>query len=63
MAKLTNIRSIATDKEWNDWHWQLRTRITDLRTLAKYIKLQPEEEAVAKSQGFSFRMAITPYYL
>ncbi len=63
MATRTNIRSIATDKEWNDWHWQLRTRITDLRTLAKYIKLQPEEEAVAKSQGFSFRMAITPYYL
>jgi len=31
------IRSIATDKEWNDWHWQLRNRITDVDELRKYI--------------------------
>jgi lysine 2,3-aminomutase len=63
MAELTKIRSIATASEWNDWHWQLRNRITDFKTLRKYIQLQPEEEAVAKSKSFSFRMAITPYYL
>lgn len=63
MAPIIKIRSIATAQEWNDWHWQLRNRITDFKTLKKYIELQPEEEAVAKSKGFSFRMAITPYYL
>ncbi len=63
MASITKIRSIASAKEWNDWHWQIRNRITDFKTLKKYIQLQPEEEAVAKSKGFSFRMAITPYYL
>jgi lysine 2,3-aminomutase len=63
MAELIDIRSIASDKEWNDWHWQIKNRITDFKTLQKYIKLQKDEEAVARSQMFSFRMAITPYYL
>ena len=63
MADIIKIKSIATAKEWNDWHWQLRNRITDFDTLRKYIVLQPEEEAVAKNKAFSFRMAITPYYL
>lgn len=63
MKEIINIRSIATDKEWNDWHWQLKNRITDFPTLKKYIKLQSDEEAVARSKSYSFRMAITPYYL
>ena len=63
MAKIIDIRSIATPEEWNDWHWQLKNRITSFSELAKYIELQPEEEAVAKSEAFSFRMAITPHYL
>lgn len=63
MSSIVPIRSIATDAEWQDWHWQLRNRITDFDTLRKYIELLPEEEAVAQSSAFSFRMAITPYYL
>jgi len=60
---IIDIRSIATDEQWNDWHWQLKNRITDATELKKYIELLPEEEAVFAKQGFSFRMAITPYYL
>jgi len=63
MEEIKDIRATATAEEWQDWHWQLRNRITDFTTLKKYIRLLPEEEAVAKSQNFSFRMAITPYYL
>lgn len=63
MSEIKDIRSIATAKEWSDWHWQLKNRLTDIPSLKKYIKLQPEEEAVSKAKGFSFRMAITPYYL
>jgi len=58
-----DIRTIATTEEWNDWHWQLKNRITTADELRKYITLLPEEEAVFAKQGFSFRMAITPYYL
>ncbi len=60
---IINIRSIATEEQWNDWHWQLKNRITDAATLRKYIELLPEEEAVFSDAAFSFRMAITPYYL
>ncbi len=63
MAEIKDIKSIASAEDWNDWYWQLRERITDFDTLRKYIKLQPDEEAVANDEGFSFRMAITPYYL
>ncbi len=63
MAELIDIRSTATDQEWNDWHWQIRNRITEFAELRQYLDLLPEEEEVARSASFSFRMAITPYYL
>jgi lysine 2,3-aminomutase len=63
MATIKKIKSTASGKEWQDWHWQLRNRITSFTELKKYIILQPEEEEVFKSKIFSFRMAITPYYL
>jgi lysine 2,3-aminomutase len=60
---IIDIRSIATEEQWMDWHWQLKNRITDVEELRKYINLLPDEEAVFVKKGFSFRMAITPYYL
>ncbi len=57
------IKSIATDEQWNDWHWQISHRITSGDELKKYIKLLPEEEEVFQNDDFSFRLAITPYYL
>jgi len=63
MSNLTDIKSIATAEEWRDWHWHLRNRITTREELARYIRLTDEEEAVFNAANFSFRMAITPYYL
>lgn len=63
MSKIVEIKSIATKEQWNDWHWQLQNRITSFDELRKYIELKPDEAAVADSNVFSFRMAITPYYL
>lgn len=63
MSKIIDLKSIATPDEWNDWHWQIKNRITTYEQLVKYIELQPEEEAVFKDKAFSFRMAITPHYL
>ncbi|MDI9572279.1 MAG: lysine 2,3-aminomutase, partial [Candidatus Cloacimonadota bacterium] len=45
MSKLIDIKSIATPEQWNDWHWQIKNRITTHAQLSKYIELQPEEEA------------------
>ncbi len=63
METLKNIKSTATAAEWKDWRWHLKHRITTGAELKKYIALQPEEEEVFRKKGFSFRMAVTPYYL
>jgi len=63
MSELIDIKTIATEEQWNSWHWQLKNRITKFEDLKKYIKLTPDEEEVFKGGKFPFRMAITPYYL
>ncbi|MBM4403182.1 MAG: lysine 2,3-aminomutase [Candidatus Cloacimonetes bacterium] len=63
MADLIDIKKTATPEEWQDWHWHLRHRITTRDELVQYIRLTGDEEAVFRTANFSFRMAITPYYL
>jgi len=60
---INDIKKSVKLEEWNDWHWQLRNRITSVAELKKYMQLTPEEEAVIKSSNFPFRASITPYYL
>ncbi len=52
----------VTDEQWNDWHWQVRNRITDVETLKKVINLTPEEEEGINEALEKLRMGITPYY-
>ena len=52
----------ASEAEWHDWRWQMRHRVHDLDTLARYIRpTASEREAVEKTAGI-FRWTITPYY-
>ncbi|MFX0035937.1 MAG: lysine 2,3-aminomutase [Candidatus Hermodarchaeota archaeon] len=51
----------VSDEDWNDWHWQVKNRITTLDELKKYITLMEEEDDPRILQ--EYRMAITPYYL
>ncbi len=53
----------VSDENWNDWHWQVSHRITDVDTLKKYLPLTAEQEEGARKALEVFRMAITPYYL
>lgn len=53
----------ATDEDWNDWHWQIRNRITDSESLAKFIKLTDKQKKDIDNVGKKFRWAISPYYL
>ncbi|HHW91490.1 MAG TPA: lysine 2,3-aminomutase, partial [Firmicutes bacterium] len=52
----------ATEEQWNDWHWQVANRITDLETLCKVINLTEEEKAAVERVGSTYRWAISPYY-
>jgi lysine 2,3-aminomutase len=48
--------------EWNDWRWQLRTRIRTLAELGRIFVLSKDEhDAVAGHTG-SLPVGITPYY-
>ena len=57
------VKALAKGKEWHDWHWHIANRISEYKQLKNLIKLLPEEEAIFKKKDFSFRVAITPYYL
>jgi lysine 2,3-aminomutase len=48
--------------EWNDWHWQLANRITDVGTLDGMLRLSEEEKTALTNTGRRFPMSITPYY-
>jgi lysine 2,3-aminomutase len=52
----------VSEKEWNDWRWQLRHRITTLDQLKEVIQLAPEEiEGIKHSRG-RLALAVTPYF-
>ena len=53
----------VSEEQWNDWHWQVSHRISDVDTLKKYLPLTAEEEEGSRKALEVFRMAITPYYL
>jgi len=49
-------------EDWNDWRWQLRTRIKSQAELERVFRLSADErDAVARHQG-SLPVGITPYY-
>ncbi len=52
----------VSSAEWNDWHWQLRNRITTLDELERMFTLSDEERSALIGQGSAFPLAITPYY-
>lgn len=53
----------AGEDDWNDWHWQLRNRVSDVETLDKFLSLTPEEKSQLKEISEKFRWAVSPYYL
>jgi lysine 2,3-aminomutase len=52
----------VTEKEWQDWHWQVANRITSFEVLKQIIPIYRDEEKIAECLK-TLRMAITPYYV
>jgi lysine 2,3-aminomutase len=52
----------ATDKDWNDWRWQLRNSIRDIDGLSRVFRLSPDEKAALEKHTGSLPVGITPYY-
>src|SRR5512135_393544 len=53
----------VSEREWNDWRWQLRHRVTTLEQLREILELTPEEiEGIKHSKG-RLALAVTPYFV
>ncbi len=53
----------VSEKDWNDWKWQLKHRITTVEQLQKFLPtLAPEELAGAKLANTKLALGITPYF-
>jgi len=48
--------------EWNNWHWQLRNRITNLSQLERIINLSDNERYAIIRHNAPLPLSITPYY-
>lgn len=48
--------------EWNDWKWQVRHRIKDLKELSRIIQLSDDERKAIESHTGPLPVGITPYY-
>jgi len=53
----------ATEDDWNDYHWQLKNRISSVNTLSKFIKLTESQLKMFEEVSQKYRWAVTPYYL
>ena len=62
-ARSNGLFKDVPDQLWNDWHWQVKNRIEDLKQLKQYLSLSEEEEQGVERTLGRLRMAITPYYL
>jgi len=61
----TKERSIWRDvplDQWNDWHWQMRNRITTAEEMARVVPMTPNEQRTIERALERFRFAVPPYY-
>lgn len=53
----------GTNEDWDDWHWQLKNRISSVDTLRHFIHMSDEKCQNLMKISEKFRWATTPYYL
>lgn len=55
--------SEVSDRDWNDWRWQLRNRVTSLEQLERFLpSMTASERAGARLAKSKLAMAVPPYY-
>lgn len=52
----------AVTREWNDWRWQNRNRLTSLSALARVLTLSEDETQALRAHRGSLPVGLTPYY-
>jgi lysine 2,3-aminomutase len=59
---LFHSRDHKKNRNWSDWHWQIRNQIRTPEDLGALIDLSENEKQEIKKAAAVFPMAITPYY-
>lgn len=49
-------------KDWENWKWQLRNRLTKVEHIEQYMELTPEEREGCQFANNRLALAITPYF-
>ncbi|MBL0928335.1 MAG: KamA family radical SAM protein [Phycisphaerales bacterium] len=52
----------STRAQWNDWKWQLRSRVKDVATLSRIFRLSDDERNAVEHIGGQLPVGVTPYY-
>ena len=53
----------VSDREWNDWHWQIANRIKRLDQAEIMLHLSSDERDALTLHGANLPFAVTPYYM
>ncbi len=53
----------GTQKDWDNYQWQLNNRISDVERLLQIIALDDDEVEAIKKVSEKFRWSVSPYYL
>lgn len=54
---------MVSRREWDDWRWQMRQRVTDLAGLEECFGLTDEEREAVQFHRGALPVGITPYYI
>lgn len=52
----------VTEEEWNDYHWQLRNRLTTTTDFDQVLNFTDQQRADLDACMGKFRVSVTPYY-
>jgi len=52
----------ASSRDWNDWKWQLQSRIKDVVGISRILQLSTDERAALERHDGVLPVGITPYY-
>lgn len=53
----------ASDREWNDWRWQMRHRIQDVGSFERMLNLTQDERLALERGGAMLPVGVTPYFM
>jgi len=53
----------VSDRDWNDWRWQIRSRIQDFARFERMLALSNDERTALEQGGSMLPVGVTPYYM